>query len=284
MSKILDGLNEEQKKAVLDTKGPMLILAGAGSGKTKTLTHRIANLICEQNVSPYNILAVTFTNKAAGEMNQRIILLLSANGYNLGSTKGRLPWMGTFHSICVRILRREIENLGYGSNFTIYDETDALNLIKKICKDLNLDIKKYNPRTIKNYISSSKNEFIDAKAYRGYIEGFFQEKVADIYDEYEKRLKNANALDFDDLINKTVKLFEENEKILEKYQNLFKYILIDEYQDTNMPQYILCKLLAKKYKNICVVGDDWQAIYGFRGANFQNILRFEKDYQGAKAI
>jgi len=292
MSKILTDLNPEQQKAVLQTEGPVLVLAGAGSGKTKTLTHRIAYLICEKKVSPCNILAVTFTNKAAGEMTERVNLLIGKlvnlnNQTNNQLTKYQpthLPWMGTFHSICVKILRREIKILEYSQNFSIYDEIDSVNLIKKILKNLNLDPKKYNPRTIKSYISSAKCEFISDSEYQKYAEGHFQEIAAKVYTEYEKKLKSANALDFDDLLNKTVMLFEKFPKILEKYQNIFQYILVDEYQDTNTPQYLLVKMLASRHKNICVVGDDWQAIYGFRGANFQNILRFTKDYQNTKTI
>lgn len=290
---ILEGLNSEQKKAVLQTEGPVLILAGAGSGKTKVLTHKIAYLIKKKNIAMQNILAVTFTNKAAGEMRERISQLMVDDLLKKTKTtsykpqaiyqEASFPWMGTFHSICVRILRREIGKIGYDSNFTIYDELDATNLIKKIVKEKNID-KRYNPRAIKNFISSAKSEFIDEKEYEKYIESEFQEAVSLVYKIYQKKLREFSALDFDDLINITVKLFEENPRILEKYQNVFKYILIDEYQDTNMPQYLLIKMLAKKNKNISVVGDDWQSIYSFRGANFRNILNFEKDYPDALVI
>lgn len=275
---ILKDLNLKQQEAVLCTEGPVLVLAGAGSGKTKTLTHRIAYLIEKKKISPYNILAVTFTNKAANEMKERISRLL------VQKAGLKLPWMGTFHSICVKILHREIEALGYSSNFTIYDQQDSLSLIKRICKDIGIDVKKNNPRAIQSFISGAKSEMLDPKSYRKYIDGYFQEKVADVYDEYQKRLKSMDALDFDDLLNKTVELFEKHDKILKKYQGLFKYILVDEYQDTNQPQYKFCKLLSQKHKNICVVGDDWQSIYAFRGANFRNILNFEKDWPDAKVV
>lgn len=284
---ILNKLNDMQRKAVLQTEGPVLILAGAGSGKTKALTHRIAYLICEKKVSPYNILAVTFTNKAAEEMTERVAKLLvhtNNNEHKNQREQSRIQWMGTFHSICVKILRREIHELGYSQSFSIYDETDSLALIKKIMKSLGVDPKQYNPRKVKNYISSAKNELIDSNNYQNFIEGHFQEIVSKIYTQYQKELKEANALDFDDLIMKVVELFQNFPNVLEKYQEMFKYILIDEYQDTNTAQYKLVKYLAKKYQNICVVGDDYQAIYGFRGANFKNILNFEKDYPEAVVI
>lgn len=274
---ILSGLNDKQREAVLATRGPVLILAGAGSGKTKALTHRIAYLIKDYNINPQNILAVTFTNKAAEEMKKRIAKLLESNNKIL-------PWMGTFHAISVKILRQEIHNLGYRRHFTIYDEQDSLSLIKKTMKDLNIDAKEYNPKSVKNFISGAKNELIGAKEYPQYAESYFQEIVAKIFEQYQKNLKLANGLDFDDLLMLTVQLFREFPLILEKYQNIFHYIMIDEYQDTNTAQYTLVKLLAQKHKNICVVGDDYQAIYGFRGANFKNILNFEKDYPQAKVI
>jgi len=276
---ILDGLNEMQKQAVCTTDGPVLILAGAGSGKTKTLTHRIAYLICEKNVSLFNILAVTFTNKAAGEMKERIARLLEND-----NKLTYLPWMGTFHSICAKILRREIHQLGYRSSFSIYDDHDSLILVKRVMKDLGIDIKQYNPHAIKKFISGAKNELLDPTGYRKYSASFFQNIVCNVYEIYQKRLKESNALDFDDLIMITVNLFNLYPEVLEKYQNIFKYIMIDEYQDTNTSQYILVKTLSKKSRNICVVGDDWQAIYGFRGANFKNILNFEKDYSDAQVF
>ena len=289
-SLILRDLNEKQIDAVITTEGPVLILAGAGSGKTKALTHRIAYLIKEKKVHPQNILAVTFTNKAAGEMKLRIDRLLGA----LRSKKGtheqifQLPWMGTFHSVCAKILRKEIQNLGYRRSFVIYDEDESLLAIKHAMDDLEIDKKQYNPKTIKNFISGAKNELLTPRKYTPYARGHFGEIVVKVYEQYQKDLKTANALDFDDLIMKTVELFENppagGHAILSRWQNLFRYILIDEYQDTNFAQYRLVKLLAEKYKNICVVGDDFQAIYGFRGANFRNILDFEKDYPKAKVI
>jgi len=285
-SPILNGLNEKQIEAVKTTEGPVLILAGAGSGKTKALTHRIAYLIKEKKVHPQNILAVTFTNKAAGEMKSRIDKLLGA----IRSLKGthsqifQLPWMGTFHSVCAKILRKEIQNLGYRRSFVIYDEDESLLAIKHAMDALEIDKKQYNPKTIKNFISGAKNELLTPRKYAPYARGHFGEIVIKVYEQYQKDLKAANALDFDDLIMKAVELFEKIPAILSRWQNLFRYILIDEYQDTNFAQYRLVKLLAQKYKNICVVGDDFQSIYSFRGANFRNILDFEKDYPEAKVI
>jgi DNA helicase-2/ATP-dependent DNA helicase PcrA len=276
MADFLNDLNDMQKEAVKCTEGPLLILAGAGSGKTKTLTYRIAYLISEKNVDPERILAVTFTNKASKEMIERVDKLIGS--------KGRRPIMGTFHSICVRILRKEVGALGYKSSFTIYDDGDSLRAVKIAMKDLSIDEKKFNPKTIKNYISSAKNELINAEEYQELAQGYMQEKASKVYFEYEKILKKAHALDFDDLIMRTVEIFQKFSETLEKYQRQFKYIHIDEYQDTNHAQYVLSKLLTEKYKNICVVGDDWQSVYSWRGANFQNILDFEKDYSDAKAI
>lgn len=277
---ILDGLNDQQLEAVETTEGPVLILAGAGSGKTKALTHRLAYLICEKNVSPENILAVTFTNKASEEMKTRISKLLTS----VPKGNYKLPWMGTFHSICAKILRREVQNLGYTRSFVIYDEEDSLSAIKTAMDYHQIDKKQYNPRAIKKFISGAKNELMEPKAYAKYSKGHFGELVVKVYEKYQKDLKAANALDFDDLLMLTVKLFEIYPEVLHRYQNLFRYILIDEYQDTNAAQYQLVKLLAAKHKNICVVGDDFQSIYAFRGANFRNILDFEKDYPDAKII
>jgi DNA helicase-2/ATP-dependent DNA helicase PcrA len=292
--KLLDELNDMQKKAVLQTQGPILILAGAGSGKTKTLTHRIAYLIKNKKISPYNILAVTFTNKAATQMSDRLQILLRRTKISNASgvekekqavnKEQKLPWLGTFHSICVKILRRDIDKIGYSNDFIIYDQQDSLNLIKRICKEVSMDTKKNNPRAIQSLISGAKSEMVDPLQYRKYADGYFQENVAIIYKKYDASLKKMNALDFDDLLNKTVYLFKNNESVLNKYQQLFKYILVDEYQDTNFPQYIFCKLLASKHRNICVVGDDWQSIYAFRGANFRNILNFEKDWPKTEVI
>ncbi len=297
MSNILEGLNEQQEEAVLTTEGPVLILAGAGSGKTKALTHRIAYLIEEKKVSPHNILAVTFTNKAAGEMVSRVASLLGNSKSEILNPKqitnpniqiSKLPWMGTFHSICAKILRREIQNLGYTRSFTIYDSDESLSAVKHAMDYLDIDKKQYNPKTIRNFISGAKNEMISAREYLKYGRGYFGEVVQKVYEQYQKELKNANALDFDDLLIKTVELFDPPaggfSDILARYQDLFRYILIDEYQDTNHAQYRLVQLLAQKYKNLFVIGDDAQAIYGFRGANFKNILDFEKDYPEAKVI
>jgi len=276
---LLSDLNNPQKEAVLATEGPVLVLAGAGSGKTKALTHRLAYLMREKKISPYNILAVTFTNKAAKEMEQRVAKLLG-----FGDVSYRLPWMGTFHSVCVRILRREADYIGFSRSFTIYDENDKLSVIKRLMKDLGVDPKRFNPSSVTYFISGAKNELIDAKEYKKYINSPFEKVTSQVYERYENYLRKANALDFDDLIMQCVLLFQNNPKILEKYQELFKYILIDEYQDTNQAQYIWTKLLAEKHKNIMVVGDDYQSIYSWRGANFRNILNFEKDYKSAKVV
>jgi DNA helicase-2/ATP-dependent DNA helicase PcrA len=289
---ILDGLNDKQIEAVKTVDGPVLILAGAGSGKTKALTHRIAYLIEEKKVHPQNILAVTFTNKASEEMKKRVNKLIresdnrqkpvnQSSDYPIISF---IPWMGTFHSVCNKILRGEIHNLEFRRSFTIYDQDESLTAIKNAMEELNIDKKQYNPKTIKNFISGAKNEMMSPEKYARYSRGHFGEIVVRVYSEYQKNLKSANALDFDDLLIKTVDLFEKFPAILERYQDLFRYILIDEYQDTNAVQYRLVQLLAKKHQNICVVGDDFQAIYGFRGANFKNILDFEKDYPQAKVI
>jgi DNA helicase-2/ATP-dependent DNA helicase PcrA len=278
MNKLLDNLNDQQKEAVLATEGPVLVLAGAGSGKTKALTHRIAYLVREKKISPYNILAVTFTNKAAKEMTERISRLLGQ------PINYRLPWMGTFHSICVRILRREADFVGYSRSFSIYDDGDQSSIIKRIMKELNIDPKHFNPNSVQYFISGAKNELITAEEYKKYINSPFEKITSQVYERYECYLREANAMDFDDLIMQCVKLFQNNEKILEKHQELFKYILIDEYQDTNQAQYLWTKLLASRHKNIMVVGDDYQSIYSWRGANFRNILNFERDWRDAKVI
>lgn len=273
----LSNLNKEQREAVITTQGPLLILAGAGSGKTKTLTTRIAYLLQEENVSPHEILAITFTNKAAGEMKERIIDLVGFVGEKI--------WAGTFHSICLRILRREIEKIGYKPNFVIYDESDQQTLLKQILKELNLDEKAFPPRLLANTISNFKNELLDPKASKKYVNGdFIMEKNVEIYSIYQDKLMQNNAVDFDDIIMLTVNLLEQDQEVLEKYQNSFRYIFVDEYQDTNHAQYKLIKLLAAKYRNICVVGDDDQSIYRWRGADIQNILNFEKDYPEAKVV
>lgn len=278
---ILDGLNEAQKEGVITTEGPVLVFAGPGSGKTRALTHRVAYLIKEKKVSPFNILCVTFTNKAANEMKERISKLLT---FHI-SPFTNLPWLGTFHSNCVKILRREAPHLGFGSNFTIYDESESLSAIKKAFQDLGLDPKRISPSTVKYYIGGAKSELITPKNYLSQqASGFFAEQVAIIYPRYQEILKQANAFDFDDLIMKTVELFQKNPQIAEKYQTLFQYILIDEYQDTNTAQYVLVKLLADKYQNIFAIGDDAQSVYSFRNADFRNILNFERDFPGAKVI
>lgn len=280
----LKGLNDKQREAVLATEGPVLILAGAGSGKTRALTYRIAYLIMEKAILPENILAVTFTNKAAKEMESRVSGLLKG-ARRPGTIYARLPWLGTFHSVCVKILRRELDKVsGMNSNFTIYDQSDSLNAVKQAMKALNISEKQYNPRSIRSFISSAKGELIDSASYKKYAFEHFQEIVARVYTQYQRILEDANALDFDDLLMKTVKIFSSNPQILEKYQKKFKYILIDEYQDTNQAQYLLVKHLASLHENIFVIGDDWQSIYSFRGAKFQNILDFKKDYPKAKII
>lgn len=277
---MLNLLNSKQKEAVLHNKGPLLILAGAGSGKTRALTHRLAYLVKKRKVSPLNILCLTFTNKAAQEMKGRVYNLLK------NKTKSQLPFMGTFHSICAKILRREIQHLdqGFSSNFTIYDEYDSLSLIKKIMKEKGFDTKKFAPQMIRAIISNVKNEFISPIQFKNIAHRSSLEKIAaKVYSIYEKELTQTNALDFDNLINKTIELFKFP-TVLAKYQNLFRYILVDEYQDTNHAQFILLKKLAQKHQNICVVGDDWQSIYRFRGADFRNILEFRRDYKTAKVI
>lgn len=281
---ILEGLNPEQEKAVKHFQGPLLILAGAGSGKTRVLTHRIAFLINEYRVKPWNILALTFTNKAAGEMRERVQSLLAEQADDI--------WVSTFHSTCVRILRRNIEALGYSRSFTIYDGDDQKTLMREIIKFLNLDPKKYKERTFMNAISSAKDELVSPEEYEKMAMGDHQKELyARAYREYERRLHDANALDFDDLICKTVQLFKENPDILEYYQNRFKYIMVDEYQDTNTAQFRLIHLLAstkgdngETLHNLCVVGDDDQSIYKFRGANIGNILGFERVFPDAKVI
>ncbi len=283
MSKLLDQLNEKQKEAVLQTEGSVLILAGAGSGKTRALTFRVAYLIHEKKVPPKNILAVTFTNKAAQEMTERVKELLGLPK-NTPSFSQYLPHIGTFHSTCVKILRKEIEKIGYKSNFVIYDDQDQLAAMKRVMKELDISEKEIKPKAILWAISDAKNKLIDEKLFAEQAGSFFEEKVADCFVRYAHNLKEADALDFDDLILKTVQVFSKYPEVLEKYQNLFRYVMVDEYQDTNHAQYTLLKLLVKKHKNLCVVGDDWQSIYAFRGADVKNILDFEKDYPEAKVV
>lgn len=277
---LLEGLNPEQKRAVKTTEGPLLILAGAGSGKTKTLTHRIAYLIATNKATPFNILAVTFTNKAAREMRERIASLLGENPNN----RSFMPYAGTFHSICVRILRMTGDEIGVQSNFVIFDEADRTNAIKKISKELRLDEKSFPARTLGGIISSAKNELVTPEVYLGMASGPTQEAAAKVFPRYQALLKEANALDFDDLIVKTVKLLETKETVQQKWQDQFKYVLIDEYQDTNAAQYKLVSLLTGAHNNIAVVGDDWQSIYSWRGADFRNILNFERDHKDVCVI
>jgi len=280
---ILNGLNREQRKAVLHKEGPLLILAGAGSGKTKALTHRVAYLIKKREVHPSRLLVTTFTNKAAEELAVRVSKLLAVS-HQTPNTKYHLPWLGTFHSNCVKILRREINHLGYENTFLIYDQIDSLRLIKKVMKKLTLDCKDFIPQAIRAYISRAKNELINEEVYQNYIKSEFEEKVSKVYREYQRALKEAKALDFDDLIMKTVELFQKNKLVLEKYRRFFEHILVDEYQDTNQAQYVLIRLLAAERGNLSVVGDDWQSIYKFRGADYRNILNFKKDYDKVKII
>ncbi len=272
----LNGLNEEQKKAVLTTDGPMIILAGAGSGKTRVLTTKIAYLIEEKNIDPSNILAITFTNKAASEMKSRVESMLGISS--------KYMQISTFHSFGLSVIKRHYGILGYKSNFTIIDSDDSLSTIKRILKDMNLDPKFYNPKTIRNKISSAKNELMLPDDLDKFTNNEIDEVTVSVYREYQKKLKVNNSLDFDDLLMLPIILFKENKEILKYYQERFKYILIDEYQDTNEVQYILTKMLSAKYKNICVVGDPDQSIYGFRGSNYRNILNFEKDYKDTKII
>ena len=274
---IYDTLNEQQREAVYHTEGPLLILAGAGSGKTRVLTHRIAYLIEEKGVNPWNILAITFTNKAAGEMRERVDNLVGFGSESI--------WVSTFHSTCVRILRRYIDRIGYDTNFTIYDSDDQKTLMRDICKQLNIDTKKFKERTFLGAISSAKDEMVTPAEYEVNAVGdFSKQMIAKVYWEYEKQLQANNALDFDDLLMKTVQLFQKDSEVLEYYQNRFRYIMVDEYQDTNTVQFKFVSLLAAKYQNLCVVGDDDQSIYKFRGANIQNILSFEEKFKDAKVI
>ncbi|MCG1023660.1 DNA helicase PcrA [Sutcliffiella horikoshii] len=274
--RLLEGLNPMQKEAVKKTDGPLLIMAGAGSGKTKVLTHRIAYLMTEKQVAPWNILAITFTNKAAREMKERVEKLLGPAAEDI--------WISTFHSMCVRILRRDIDRIGINRNFTILDTTDQLSVIKNILKDRNIDPKKFEPRTILGTISSAKNELMNPEQYAKQPLGPYEQQVAEIYTDYQKRLKKNQALDFDDLIMTTIHLFKRVPEVLEYYQRKFQYIHVDEYQDTNRAQYTLVNLLADRLKNLCVVGDSDQSIYRWRGADIANILSFEKDYPNAEVV
>lgn len=270
---ILAGLNPQQKKAVQITEGPLLVVAGAGSGKTSVLTRRIAYLVAEKGIAPWNILAITFTNKAATEMREREHKLLGQQADSI--------WMSTFHALCVRILRRDAEKIGYTSNFSIADSAEQLTLIKHIQKEQNINPKMYEPRRILSAISNGKNDLLTPDAYSASAASPFEKVTAQVYQEYQKRLKNDQIMDFDDLIMQTLVLFKTDPAVLHYYQNKFRYLLVDEYQDTNQAQYELCHALAAQYKNICVVGDADQSIYGWRGANMENIMNFEKDYHDA---
>ncbi len=272
---ILTGLNPPQQEAVAYTEGPLLVLAGAGSGKTRVLTHRIVNLLL-QGVRPWQILAVTFTNKAAQEMKERVEKLIGAEAQEI--------WVSTFHTACVRILRREIDALGYDNNFVIFDSQDQLTLVKRIVKELNLDDKKFQPKAILAAISAAKNDLIGLERYRLKANDFWESTVATVYQHYQRELAANNAVDFDDLIMLTVKLFQGVPEVLARYQEKFRYILVDEYQDTNHAQYVLINLLAAKYQNLCVVGDDDQSIYSFRKADIRNILEFERDFPQVKVV
>ena len=277
MSDILKGLNDKQYEAVINTEGPCLVIAGAGSGKTKVLTHKIAYIMEQQKAQPWNILAITFTNKAANEMKERIEGLVGDAGKDM--------WIGTFHSICVRILRKFIDRIGFDSSFIIFDSTDQKTLIKQCMKELEIDDKLLNDRSISAEISNAKNDMVDPDAYALKVHGDFRKgKIANVYTLYQKRLKENNAIDFDDIINYTIKILMENPDVLEYYSNKFQYILVDEYQDTNKSQFTLVTMLASKHGNITAVGDNDQGIYSFRGADISNILNFEKDFPGTKII
>ena len=277
MQELIDGLNDKQKEAVLATEGPCLVIAGAGSGKTKVLTHKIAYLMTEKNIKPWNILAITFTNKAANEMKERVEKLVGEAAKDM--------WIGTFHSICVRILRKYIDRLGFDHSFLIFDTSDQRTLIKECMKTLKIDDKMFTDRSIASEISNGKNEMLEPKAYQTkYAGDYRKEIIGRIYELYQQRLKENNAIDFDDIINFTIKIFENNIDVLDYYSDKFKYVLVDEYQDTNKAQFMLITLLASKHGNITVVGDNDQGIYSFRGADITNILNFEKDFPGTKIV
>ncbi len=277
MNELLDGLNEKQYEAVVNYEGPSLVIAGAGSGKTKVLTHKIAYLIQQIGIKPWNILAITFTNKAANEMKQRVETLVGEVSKDM--------WIGTFHSICVRILRRYIDRIGFDSSFIIFDTSDQKTMIKNCLKDLNIDDKMFTDRSVQFEISNAKNEMLEPETYLARANGDFRkEKIASVYMMYQKRLKENNAIDFDDIINFTIKILTENPDVLEHYSEKFKYVLVDEYQDTNKAQFMLVSLFASRYGNITVVGDNDQGIYSFRGADISNILNFERDFPGTKII
>ncbi|PYZ92253.1 DNA helicase PcrA [Salipaludibacillus keqinensis] len=275
-NELLEGLNPEQQEAVKHGEGPLLIMAGAGSGKTRVLTHRIAYLIGEKEVPHWSILAITFTNKAAREMKDRVARIIGGDAESM--------WISTFHSMCVRILRRDIDRIGFNRNFTILDSTDQKTVIKRLVKEMNIDPKKFDPRTILGSISSAKNELKTPADFAKTTNSYYEETVHKVYEAYQKELKKNQALDFDDLIMTTIKLFKQVPEVLEYYQRRFRYVMVDEYQDTNRAQYVLVNMMADRHKNICVVGDSDQSIYRWRGADIQNIMSFEKDYKNATVV
>lgn len=279
-SELVRGLNDEQRRAVETTEGPLLIQAGAGSGKTKTLTHRIAYLISSHKASPYNILAVTFTNKAAREMRERVAVLLGEDPDN----RSFMPYMGTFHSICVRILRQDGEHIGIPRSFVIFDESDRMSAVKQACKELSVDEKSFPAKLLAGIISNAKNDLVTPEEFESTVSSPAERTAAQVYPLYERALREAAAMDFDDLIGKTVHLMATQEQVREKWRKRFKYIMIDEYQDTNAAQYKLVRMMTNEHNNIAVVGDDWQSIYSWRGADFRNILNFEKDFPNCTVI
>ena len=275
-SALIEGLNPAQETAVLHDDGPLLIVAGAGSGKTRVLTHRIAHLIQERGISPFEILAITFTNKAADEMKFRV-------GALVGPVAEKM-WVSTFHSACVRILRRDGDRLGFPSSFTIYDQSDAVRLTGYVLRDLNLDTKKFPPRSVHAAISAAKNDDMDVATYTEQAATIFERKIADVYAEYQDRLRKAGAMDFDDLLFNTVRLFRNHLDVLQNYQRRFKYVMVDEYQDTNKVQNAMVTMLAEQHRQVCVVGDGDQSIYRFRGADIRNILEFETTFPDAQVV
>src|SRR5437016_1271791 len=272
----LEGLNEAQREAVLATEGPLLVVAGAGSGKTRVLTYRVAHLLNACGVKPNEILAITFTNKAAGEMRERIEGMIGP--------VARTIWILTFHAACGRILRREARRLGYRTNFTIYDQADQIRLVKSCLEELERDPKRFVPRGIHSQISNAKNQLVDPEAYRSRVASFYDQTVADVYDLYQRRLFASNAVDFDDMLMLTVRILQSFPEAAERWQNAFRYVLVDEYQDTNHAQYVLLQLLSKKHMNVCAVGDPDQSIYAFRGADIRNIMEFERDFPNTRTI
>ncbi|WP_242977385.1 UvrD-helicase domain-containing protein, partial [Fructobacillus ficulneus] len=271
------GMNSKQAEAVATTEGPLLIMAGAGSGKTRVLTHRVAHLIEDLDVAPWRILAITFTNKAAREMRERI-------GKLIDQELAQSVWVSTFHALAVRILRRDGERIGMGKNFTILDSSAQKTLVKRVINELNLDTNQYDPRTVLGTISNAKNDLVTAKDFAQNAGNFYEERVAEVYTAYQKALRQAQSVDFDDLIMLTIELFEQAPDVLQRYQDQFRYLHVDEYQDTNDAQYKIVNMLAQGSKNLAVVGDADQSIYGWRGANMQNILNFEKDWPNAKSV